>query len=399
MQGNFIWKCAGTGNEHTEELDQRPRTADESWDDHTPEQRAKALLNFYNSTLRPHETERHYIGVEDNVRDDKFDDEDIIDIGELAATDFFVPNDNFVNWLNSCLHLRYHPILDIGAGSGLMTKTISDNGFSVTGLDIHRRSSTHTMVQVVPDDIITDIVDKTTQGTGLFIARPCHSGFAQDYFKRHLSKDRLFAYYVGLEKNIEIDLPEMSYGIVAEDVGNDGENVYQVYGTKTDCKNLYTLQTWAGVYEWDSDNEEFVSADEKFGIPIGISRKSDCEVREAYIGVKYTYQRPPSIDKIKTTHDCGWIDPNGNHFRVPYTRHSEFIYDFLYLDETKDIDGWVKVWPKGVNDYDLRWSRQGDEYEPSSIQNRVMKNEFGVDHQRYISAPTGLIKPTRKGGF
>lgn len=119
-------------------------------------------------------------------------------------------------------------------------------------------------------------------------------------------------------------------------------------------------------------------------------------MRTSYIGMRYTFQRPRLIDELETTQDCGWIDPNGRFYRVPYTRHSEFIYQFLFMDEARDMEGWVKVWPPGANDNDLRWYREGDDFEPTPKQLRVMKKEFGVIHQRGYQ--DGPVLPTRSSG-
>jgi len=404
MQGTFTWKNDDSDQEHSEQLDQRPRSEIDNpgWDQHTPEQRAHALLDFYNNTLRPHEKARRFVRV-DEIEEDNDDELDhcpdtlaILQAGMMPDLDFFVPNENFKAWLSTCVHLRYHPVLDIGAGSGLMTKTLQDEGFACTGLDIMRRPEPHTMIQVVQDETIVQLVKDCTENTSIFIARPCHSGFAERFFKLHLKFcNRLFAYYIGLEKNVELDLPDMSYEIVARDVGESGEHVYQVYGTKSDCRNLYKLATWAGVYELDDEMNEFVSVDEG-NIPAGIRRDGDQEVLTSYIGMRYTFQRPRLIDELETTQDCGWIDPNGRFYRVPYTRHSEFIYQFLFMDEARDMEGWVKVWPPGANDNDLRWYREGDDFEPTPKQLRVMKKEFGVIHKRGYQ--DGPVLPTRSSG-
>ena len=108
----------------------------------------------------------------------------------------------------------------------------------------------------------------------------------------------------------------MSYEIVAKDVGESGENVYQVYGTKRDCKNFYVLSTWAGIYEFDEDAQEFVSVDEG-NIPSGIRRSSNEKVERSYIGMRYTFQRAPKLSDFATDQDCGWIDPKGRIYRIP----------------------------------------------------------------------------------
>lgn len=392
MHGTFTWKNEKSDSEFTETLDQFPRDADrDEWSKHTPEQRAEALLEFYNSTLRPHESARYLVRVERDL-----DDEDpnyceetraILQSGMLPDLDFFKPNENFKNWLSSCIHLRYHPIVEVGAGGGLLSKLMLDEGFKVTPLDIYARPNPHTLVQVASEELIIQLVKDLPKNAGMFIARPCHSGFAERFFKLHLKFcNQLFAYYIGLPRNVSGDLPDMSYEIVAENVGEDGENVYQVYGKKTDCTNLYTLKTRAGVYEFDEANEEFVSVRETGLMTAGLRVSNwDVDVREAYIGMRYTYQRPPKLENILTDKSCGWIDPEGNYYKVPYTRHSEFIYNYLYLDESKDITGWVKVWPPGTNDYDLRWYKEcrvkDEDFEPNGKQLRVMREVFGIDHQ------------------
>lgn len=386
MNGTFVW-TDDSGRETEESLDQRPRRykGDPEWDDHTPEQRAKALLQFFNDTLRPHEKVRHFVRANAGLEEVEEEiEEKTAGVDFLPALDFFRPNDNFTAWLDDAIHIRYNPVFEIGAGCGLALKHMQDCGINSTGLDILNREERHTLVQVASQEIIHEVLKKASSNMVMMICRPCHSGFAQDYFKLHLKfHGRFFAYYIGLEKNVEDDLHDMSYEKVAENVGEDGENIYQVFCTKKDAKNLYTLTTRGGVYEFDEKKDEFVSTDEHWIIPKGMRVPSNrTDVRECFLGYRYICQRPRKLKDIAGDYDCGWIDHEGRTYKIPYTSHSDFIYQWLFIDETKDTDGWIKVWPESVNDLGVRFCRNGDDFEPSNDQIRALSREFGIKYER-----------------
>lgn len=398
MNGTFTWRNEG-GAECTETLDQRPReySDDPEWDAHTPEERARALLAFFNDTLRPGEKARIFVRVNEPEPEDP-EDEEFPSLDGLPALDFFRPNENFTKWLDSSIHLRYQPIFEIGAGQGLALKHMQDAGLNATGLDLFQRPDTHTLVQVASEEIIHKVVTAAPSRMVMMICRPCHSGFAQTYFKLQLKfHHRTFAYYIGLRRNLELDLPDMSVELVAEDVGEDGECIWQVLCTRADARDLYTLETRAGVYEFDEDTGEYVSTDEQWGIPKGMRVPASTGVRERFLGYRNTYQRPLPLESIEREDcDCGWIDPQGRVYKIPYTQHSAFIYQWLHLDESKDVEGWVKVWPENANDNGLRFYREGEEFEPSDVQIRALRRAFGIKYRR---EPVGELRmPTRSDG-
>jgi len=321
-----------------------------------------------------------------------------LEAGMLPDLDFFRPNEKFTTWAKNAIHMRYHQIMDIGAGSGLMTKTLQDLGLAATGFDIIRRPEPHTMIQVLERDMICTLVKKMPESAVMIIARPCHSGFAQQYFKLQLKFCyRLFAYYIGLPRNVEQDLPDMSYEIIETDVGEDGENIYQVYGVKEDMKDLFTLKNRAGVYEWDEDEESYISVRETALMPSGM--KAQGEVREAYMGMRGTFQRAPALSNIineprSPERDCGWIDPAGHIYLVSYQNHAEFIFDYVFLDTTDgSINDWVKVWPEDTTS--TRWCRENFE-DPNPAQIRALR-KFNIKFKRERIGK--LVAPSRKGGY
>lgn len=59
----MLWKNADTGREVEETISESWSNQPEGYDDMNPEEKAKALLYYYNSTLRPGESERHFVKI------------------------------------------------------------------------------------------------------------------------------------------------------------------------------------------------------------------------------------------------------------------------------------------------------------------------------------------------
>lgn len=301
----------------------------------------------------------------------------------LPGHDFFKPNDKFKEWLEQSIHIKYNHIIDMGAGRGLMTHFMQEMGLKVTGFDIHLRDNPATDIQICRPEIAQSIIRQLKNSPVLMIARPCHNGFANEYFKFWIHKcHNLFAYYIGLERNVENDLYGLEYVLVASNVGEDGENVYQVRGSEEKVKDFYLLKCWAGVYT--IEDGEYVSDFPRL-------RKSlDEEVGAKLEGVVAIQQVEPDMRGIvKDDLDCGWIAPDGATYKVPYTKHSEFIYRYVMLDETDgSIDQWMKVWPPGTGsglsetDDSYRWSMSNFDLEPNKAQIKALKKEFGISYKR-----------------
>ena len=66
------------------------------------------------------------------------------------------------------------------------------------------------------------------------------------------------------------------------------------------------------------------------------------------------------------------------------------------MNEAKDMEGWIKIWPKDTNDNDMRWYKEGKDFEPNGKQLRALR-EFGIDHQ--IGIMREAILPSRKDKY
>lgn len=298
----------------------------------------------------------------------------------FPAQDFFVPNENFTKWLDGCLHLRYRKIFDVGAGTGLLTKTMQDMGIDAHGFDIIEREKYHTEITVASEDLIRKLVSSDSESC-LMIARPCHSPHIRNYFYNHLMRHRnLFAYYIGLERNVDEDLRGYSFKKVCHNVGADGENVYQVFGTNLDTETFYHLICWAG--RWTVEDGYFVS---NWGKRLPYNEEI---IETAYENVLDINQYAPDPKEILDEYaDCGWIDRQGRVYRIPYTRHDTFIYEFLLMD-TDVVDGWVHVWPADKVDFEHeRYCVESKSFnseckEINKAQIKALKKEFGIKHKK-----------------
>ena len=118
----------------------------------------------------------------------------------LPAIKFFEPKPKFLAWMK-----REYPealIYDVGAGCGHVAEALRKKGLKVLGLDIHEREG-ETGSRVLVADGETYSYEA---GSVVMVCRPCHGEFMERVIERAILCKASAILYVGLEKNVEIDL-------------------------------------------------------------------------------------------------------------------------------------------------------------------------------------------------
>lgn len=141
--------------------------------------------------------------------------------GPLPAMTFFRPKENFFKYLS--LHHPDKPIIDVGAGTGELSKALAARGRKVLAIDPFERDGQ--VWQVVPFDATTFNYPAHSLP---IMARPCHGFWVESAICQAL-KTVPEMLYVGLSKNFKKDLGGLHdvcrFTILKTKVGEDGERI------------------------------------------------------------------------------------------------------------------------------------------------------------------------------
>lgn len=254
---------------------------------------------------------------------------------------FFQPNENFISFINESPHLKYKNFIDAGAGMGVLTALMQDNGYDCTAYDLYPRYST--VVPVIEQDV-TNL--NFSFDDCVLIARPCHGEWVRTVIDYACSAGAIVL-YIGVERNIPIDLEGVvSYYKVADNVGEDNENIYQCFGLMSKCKPAYQIkyepyikQSW----RWRT---------ERNGEPHWINGAGGgfpCTSNEEILDIKFVYY----LDQLHNTdieswssisNNSAWVDTSGHWYSIDYADHSAFLIDCLQISEDRAEQlGFVKV--------------------------------------------------------
>ncbi len=154
----------------------------------------------------------------------------IIETTALLHLVFFEPTDEFIQFLKTFADGR--PIIDVGAGCGLLAKRIHDEGMKVLAIDIIDRTE-----PVHPVHNLDATAMTFPAGCLPVMARPCHSEWIEETVRNAMQHLTQFI-YVGLPRNFGKDLGPLrrhyqlrvQKGFVA---GKDGELVVCIYKLPT----------------------------------------------------------------------------------------------------------------------------------------------------------------------
>jgi len=128
---------------------------------------------------------------------------------------FFNPTDEFVDKLAEVIGDRM--VIEIGSGNGDLLKALLDRGISAIGIDPFADTTSlgpEIRSSILPFDLdqTMGLVDqwKGKKEIVFLTARPCHSGFPQEYLSMFGNRHEMI--YIGYTKNLEIDFErELSF--------------------------------------------------------------------------------------------------------------------------------------------------------------------------------------------
>ncbi len=131
---------------------------------------------------------------------------------------FFTPTKKFLDILWE--YRNYH-FWDIGAGNGATAHDIRREGMDCRAIDIIPRDSAHPVEMINALD-----VDWEELGGIQLVCRPNHSGWFGELLEKSYLGDAFPLVYVGLRRNISVDITENQYGaadLVIDGMGEEGE--------------------------------------------------------------------------------------------------------------------------------------------------------------------------------
>ncbi len=256
---------------------------------------------------------------------------------QLPDQTFFSPTPKFWTWLEQQEWLRWQKFWDIGAGMGHLTEAMVKSGRECVGVDKYARPSQSPLVR---------IEDATQLNYGpddcLIIARPCHGEFVGGVLCHAAGQAEVL--YIGLERNIDLDLDGWHHELLIEDAGEEGEAVYRVLGRVSDMKEWCLLETdfW-NAPQW------MTSIDGSWRNKMGgrFPKNPGMQILERRL-YSSPYQIRCSIGDICPQNDDlenGWITPTGQWYGGEDMQHADILTYVLGITEARaEAVGFVRCY-------------------------------------------------------
>ena len=152
---------------------------------------------------------------------------------------FFRPTDNFWNVITK-IPWRYKKFVDIGSGTGQLTKLMREKEMTVEAVDKYKCDNC-----LINDTIISDVYESL--GTtfmyldAIIMARPAHDDLPYYIAKEYLETGDVF--YISKRENLEKDLRDCVVECLAESVGEDKENLYRILYVPETRQKAYTYKS------------------------------------------------------------------------------------------------------------------------------------------------------------
>lgn len=135
---------------------------------------------------------------------------------------FFEPYSSFLSFLHTYSNSRL--LIDCGCGDGQLVQqylSLYPSG-DVLGIDIFLLGNPHRSEEKLPIyELSCELFPFQSHMLPLF-CRPCHSGFVYETIQQYSNVISEFL-YVGLEKNIQLDLDDIPYHHLLSHIGHDDE--------------------------------------------------------------------------------------------------------------------------------------------------------------------------------
>lgn len=254
---------------------------------------------------------------------------------ELPAQTFFKPNANW--WVMMAAHpwLRYRELVDVGAGMGHLTDALVDRGYTCRGIDHNTREGQSALVENVNAEDLYLTWDECA-----IIARPCH-GIGLDLILKQLV-GTCEVLYVGLDRNVEDDLDGYVYTLLAEDVGEDGENCWRVLTNEDEAETWCLIMSHGGKKELWRDGGRRWESGGGGGFP-----KGDEEIFETHRVADdfQLYRTREEVINDDPTLRNGWIEPDGAWYPGHSQSHSYIMGAVFGISEGRaEAAGFVRCY-------------------------------------------------------
>lgn len=240
----------------------------------------------------------------------------------LPSNVFFRPTQAFMELAHSDTY-RYALWLDCGAGMGHLGHRLAGIGVEVNCYDLlNRPSYEHPVGQIdcttmyfARDDVVV-------------LARPSHGPWVQKVLgKAARSAGR--ALYIGLEKNLKDDLPDMVVEHILCGAGEAGECVWRCMGLEDEVEEWHLLKTsfWPNP-SWELDGgDRWYHSEDRFGHMHKPTCGEVLEVRKAC-----RQDMLPSHWEPKSDDAEGWITPDGTWHGCGYHEHDNLVHDRFQVE-------------------------------------------------------------------
>ena len=252
---------------------------------------------------------------------------------ELPAQVFFKPAKAWWNFLLDTPWLKYRAFIDVGAGMGHLTNEMIKRGFDCIGIDCNIRNGQSENVHCVD---IQDLDEPLSWDNCAIIARPCHGTGLDRMLVSTVGYMEVL--YVGKTDKVKLDLENHSYELLAEDIGEDKENVYRVwaYANDPDIIEVCLLEKPNGNSHnqwWENDRKRkrWVNA-AGGGFPQDMGANKVLETK--FISDFWQLHTEPERWHVKDGVD-GWIEPDGTFHSGHYMEHAPMLHSCFGIIEAR----------------------------------------------------------------
>lgn len=303
---------------------------------------------------------------------------------------FFDPIPKFIKWFRENLALRYHTIIDVGAGVGRLSAQLYKAGLSVEAIDVHDRHLPEFPVSQ-QDGCQREYYDRDL----VIVARPCHGPFPGAVFRQALDNYAM-CLYIGLEENMEMDLEGLVRRHLFDDAGAAGEKVWEVIGDER-----YT-EKWCLIHPsfWSEPNWMIDQVHRWSNAMGGGFDKDDakCEVLQTEQVIDEA-QLPGDWEAIllRPELDSGWITPDGRWLGCKTCNHDAVVRWLLRIPlRHAEATGFVRCYV-GKKEYQTFWTRPDHKRLTAKQKHILGEHGFVVEDEETIRSEAVKLTPPRAG--